>query len=367
VLLRAHAPALGHVLLPRADKMFGHVLDALTARAATPALLTDYMFALRESLLPVQPYCARVSEDNYSRLAKLLMDRVVMLPPPGGAGGGGAGGGGSGVSDESVSCAVALAELLRRCPRDMWPDVWADWLDFFEDACCDPSVAGAHGEFKLALPVLSALNTFLLRWGADVAHEARPLAAKAAPVFLRIWAGKHSPRKATDECFAAARTLLALEALPGAAARALPDTLAAAVLELERRTADALRTHAESRAASTRAPELGDPLKWRHLLELIAALWAHRDGGGPGWDAAERSGGARGGHDEDADDDDALPRKRARTVDPCAPCVACRACHSFRREILSCPHSFPFPPPPGGSRWLTRRAAPTARCCPRWR
>jgi hypothetical protein len=315
--------------------MFGHVLDALTSPAATPALVTDYMLALRESLLPVQPYCARVSAENYGRLARLLMDRVV--PKLGAAGAGTT----SGVTDESAPSAAALAELLRRCPHDLDPLAWEDALDFFVDACEDACVAGTPGggapDFKLTQQVLSALSTFLLRWGADVAHEVRPLAAKAAPVFLRIWAAKHAPRKAKDECFAAARTLLMLEALPAAV---MPDVLAAAVLELERRSADALRAHAESRAASVRAPELGDPLKWRHLLELIAALWAHRDGGGAGW-GMDNSGGSGAGHDDElVDDDDALPRKRARTVDPCVPWPASlgaclQKCVPFQSPILS--------------------------------
>ncbi len=297
------------MLLPRAGKIFAHVLEALQAPAATPQLALDYTTTLREVLLPVPAYCARVAEDTYARLIGIFMGRLhaekkelANLPPP----------------DERQRLGAVLAELLRRCPHDLPLSAWEDCLDFFEVAC-ETAVEGlklAAGQeaFRPLQQLLGALGVFLLRWGADVAFEAPALAAKAAPLLTAVWGTSQHVGKVREEAFAVARALMQLEALPSVPGL-LHATLAAATAEVERRAAAAARSFSESRAAAAaRAPPLGDALEWRALLELIADLWAHRASGAPGWEAAAPEAGA---HVDEADGD-AVPRKRARTLDPCA-------------------------------------------------
>jgi hypothetical protein len=305
----ALSPALGHVLLKSIDKIFSHVLLALGARTATPQLLVDYTTALRESLLPVPAFCHKVTPDTYAQLVEFFIHRCDAHEALG--------------PDDAHRSSAVLAELLRRCAHDLDADCWHNCLEFFRDAFRDDGVCGMSAtgapDIRLKNHVMSAMNTFLLRWGADVAHDSQQVAAAVAPYLKRVWAASHTTRKVKDECFVAAHILLRLEVLP-AVPGLLQCTLDAAVAEVERRTADAMRAQSENRAI--RAPLLSDAHEAR-LLQLVADLWAHHASGGPGWTTAA-------GGDDDDDEDDALPRKRARTLDPCVRrgrtrCFACLA------------------------------------------
>lgn len=266
-------------------------------QTATAQLLTDYTTTLRELLLPVPAYCLAANEDSFERLAALFMRRLSRDHD-------------SFSPEEMQRMAAALAELLRRCPHDLHRNSWEDCLDFFLDVCeseegSEPALAPTGATDARTLSHLFAsLNVFLLKWGADVAHDTHTLKLLGllAPILLRAWSSQHVTRKIKDECFAVARTLLNLEIL-GAVPGLLQATLDAAVSEVENRAADSGRLRGDSH--EQRGPPLSDEA--RLLMELISDLWAHRANDGFGW------------HKEpDADADDvALPRKRARTLDPC--------------------------------------------------
>ena len=267
-------------------------------RTATAQLFTDYTMTLRELLLPVPAYCLMASEDSFTQLAELFMMRLDARSHD------------SCSPEEMQRMAAALAELLRRCPHDLQRDCWEHCLDFFVDLC----EVNETGESMLARTsatdtrtsshLFAALNLFLLKWGVDVAHDAHTLKLLGllAPILLRTWSAQQVSRKIKDECFAVARTLLNLDVL-GAVPGLLQATLDAAVTEVEHRNADGGRLRGDSH--EPKGPLLGEEA--RVLMELISDLWAHRAIGGFGWQKEP---------DNDADDV-ALPRKRARTVDPC--------------------------------------------------
>ena len=302
----ARPAALGHPLLPSAPELFDHVYKAMTERTATAQLVTDYTTTLRELLLPVPAYCLVASEDSFIQLAALFMRRLSARDQD------------SFSPEEMQRMAAALAELLRRCPHDLQRGCWEDCLDFFVDLCSSDeggkAVLAPTGatDARTLSHLFAALNVFLLKWGADLAHDthALKLLGLLAPILLRAWSAQHVARKIKDECFAVARTLLNLEIL-GAVPGLLQATLDAAVAEVEHRAADSGRLRGDSH--EQRGPPLGEEA--RLLMELISDLWAHRALDGFGWHKQP---------DADAEDA-ALPRKRARTLDPCVtqPCV-CR-------------------------------------------
>ena len=292
--------ALGHTLLPCADELFTSVNVAMRQDTATAQVITDYTMTLRELLLPVPAYCLMASEDSFTKLADLFMSRLDVRSHE------------SCSPEETQRMAAALAELLRRCPHDLQRDCWERCLDFFVDLC----EVDESGESMLARTsatdtrtsshLFAALNVFVLKWGVDVAHDAHTLKLLGllAPILLRAWSAQQVPRKIKDESFAVARTLLNLDVL-GAVPGLLQATLDAAVIEVEHRAADGGRLRGDSH-------ELKGPLlteEARVLMELISELWAHRAIDGSGW-LKEQDGDA---------DDIALPRKRARTLDPCVP------------------------------------------------
>jgi hypothetical protein len=125
---------------------------------------------------------------------------------------------------------------------------------------------------------------------------------KLKPGLIGTRPDPEKPRKIKDECFAVARTLLNLRVL-GAVPGLLQATLDAAVSEVEHRAADGGRLRGDSH--EPKGPLLTEEA--RVLMELISDLWAHRAIDGCGW-SKEQDGDA---------DDAALPRKRARTLDPC--------------------------------------------------
>ena len=296
--------ALGHPLLPSAHTLFDHVLEAMTTRTATPQLTTDYTTTLRELLLPVPAYCLVASEDSFFQLARLFMSRLsarddVSFSP-----------------EEVQRMAAAFAELLRRCPHDLDRSCWEDCLDFFVDLCSDDergepalSPTGATDARTLS-HLFAALNVFLLKWGADVPHDSHTLnlVSALAPILQRAWSAQHVTRKIKDECFAVARTLLDLEIL-GTVSGLLQSTLDAAVAEVELRAADSGRLRGDGH--ELKGPSLTEEA--RLLMELISDLWAHRANDGVGWHSESDA----------AVDDVELPRKRARTIDPCVTQQLC--------------------------------------------
>jgi hypothetical protein len=294
----ARLAALGHPLLPSAPALFEHVLKAMAESTATAQLTTDYTTTLRELLLPVPAYCLAVSEETFFDLARLFMNRLRARDRD------------NFTPEEVQRMAAAFAELLRRCPHDLNRDCWEACLDFFVELC----ESDDGGESALAPTgvtdartlsnLFAALNVFLLKWGADVAHDASTLSLVGllAPILLRAWSAQHVTRKIKDECFAVARTLLNIELL-GKMPGLLQATLDAAITEVELRAADSGRLRGDG--PEPKGPSLGEEA--RLLMELISDLWAHRTNDGLGWHSEPNA---------DADDV-AMPRKRARTMNPC--------------------------------------------------
>ena len=337
--MTARHAALGHPLLPCADELFSHVNAAMREDTATAQVITDYTMTLRELLLPVPAYCLMASEDSFTKLAELFMIRLDTRNPD------------SCSPDEMQRMAAALAELLRRCPHDLQRDCWERCLDFFVDLCeVDESgecmlVRTSATDTRTSSHLFAGLNEFLLKWGVDVAHDAHTLKLLGllAPILLRAWSAQALPRKIKDECFAVARTLLNLDVL-GAVPGLLQATLDAAMSEVDHRAADGGRLRGDSH--EPKGPLLTE--ETRVLMELISDLWAHRAIDGAGW-LKEQDGDA---------DDVALPRKRARTLDPCVlmpqwplapPCKADSVCRA------------------DGLAWSSRCATICMCCYLRWR
>ncbi|KAL4452130.1 hypothetical protein ABPG75_007792 [Micractinium tetrahymenae] len=170
-----------HMLRRRAGSLFRHIAEVLDAVGLSSAMGADYAAALRTHLLAVPEYCACSSAHTFQALLNVHMDAIETF--------------GKKPADrqereaeEAVRALGTMSALLAAFPGDMEPLFQDDCINFFRtlaDGLEQMGESAPSAAHRLAPPLLTAVNTFLLANGRDVAASLPPLHAALHGLVLR--------------------------------------------------------------------------------------------------------------------------------------------------------------------------------------